>query len=79
MGESRAQLLGGHFSLMMLVEIDSSQMDSLHTQLESDVAGMRTTCFDAVDPKSTEMKPQIGCECSCHCVYFIHNIMLSPS
>lgn len=68
MGESRAQLLGGHFSLMMLVEIASSEMETLHRQLETDVLGMSTTCFDAIDPKSTEMKPQIGCECCCHCV-----------
>eukprot|EP00804_Cyclotella_cryptica_P012467 CCRYP_019973-RA/>CCRYP_019973-RA protein AED:0.00 eAED:0.00 QI:115/1/1/1/1/1/2/460/149 len=69
-GESRAQLLGGHFSLMMLVEIASTDMETLRRQLESDVVGMNTTCFDAVDPKSTEMKPHIGCECR-RCLYLV--------
>eukprot|EP00804_Cyclotella_cryptica_P012372 CCRYP_010830-RA/>CCRYP_010830-RA protein AED:0.00 eAED:0.00 QI:115/1/1/1/1/1/2/459/149 len=69
-GESRAQMLGGHFSLMMLVEIASTDMETLRRQLESDVVGMNTTCFDAVDLKSTEMKPHIGCECR-RCLYLV--------
>lgn len=63
MGESRAQLLGGHFSLMMLVEIAEGDMKSLHGELERGVEGMSTTCFDAVDPRLVEVSPKIGCEC----------------
>ncbi|KAL7464387.1 hypothetical protein ACHAXS_004727 [Conticribra weissflogii] len=59
-GESRAQLLGGHFSLMMLVEIAPSEMDDLHNKLQNDVKGMSTTCFDAIDPKAVEITPKIG-------------------
>jgi len=61
-GESRAQLLGGYFSLMMLVEIAESSIEDLQRQLECDVNGLSTGCFDAVDPKLTGMKPQICCE-----------------
>ena len=63
MGESTAQLLGGHFSLMMLVEIKSSDMDGLTKQL-NDVMGMSTSCFDAVSEK-VELSPKIGCEPFC--------------
>lgn len=62
-GESTAQLLGGHFSLMMLVEIKSSDMDGLTKQL-NDVMGMSTSCFDAVSEK-VELSPKIGCEPFC--------------
>lgn len=61
-GESRAQLLGGHFSLIMQVEIPTSKFHGLHQQLKNDVIGMSTGCFDAVDPKLIEVEPQIGCE-----------------
>ena len=60
-GESTAQLLGGHFSLMMLVEIKSSDMDGLTKQLQNNVMGMSTSCFDAVSEK-VELSPKIGCE-----------------
>ena len=61
-GESRAQLLGGHFSLMMQVEIPESKFHGLQQQLKNDVVGLSTGCFDAVDPKLIEVEPQIGCE-----------------
>lgn len=60
-GESRAQLLGGHFSLMMLVEIAPTEMDDLHSKLQNEVKGMLTTCFDTIDPKAVEITPKIGC------------------
>ena len=63
-GESTAQLLGGHFSLMMLVEIKSSDMDGLTKQLQNNVMGMSTSCFDAVSEK-VELSPKIGCESFC--------------
>ena len=63
MGESQAQLLGGHFALMMLVEINSSEVDSLNKVLQKEVVGMSTSCFDAVGPKKVDMRPKIGCEC----------------
>eukprot|EP01083_Nonionella_stella_P014198 39925_1 len=59
-GESHSQLLGGHFSLMMLVEISSSEMESLHKELQTDVEGMNTSCFDSVDPKKVDIFPTIG-------------------
>lgn len=61
-GESRAQLLGGHFSLMMLVDIPESGVGGLQKQLESDVGGLSVGCFDAVDPKLTDVNPKIGCK-----------------
>ena len=61
-GESQAQLLGGHFALMMLVQIQSSDIDSLNKQLQEDVEGMSTSVFDAISPKKAEMSPKIGCE-----------------
>jgi hypothetical protein len=61
-GESRAQLLGGHFSIMMLVEVADGDVEKMHEELRS-VEGMSTGCFEAVDPKMVEMKAQIGCEC----------------
>lgn len=71
-GESRAQLLGGHFSLMMLVEIQASEMEDLHNNLQSGVGGMTTTCFDAIDPRAVEVSPKIGCKLCC----FIHWVYL---
>jgi hypothetical protein len=47
---------------MMIVEIASSDMDSLHEQLQNDVEGMSTACFDAIDPKKVVARPRIGCE-----------------
>lgn len=61
-GESRAQLLGGHFSLMMLVEIDENSLQDLQKQLGSNVEGLSTGCFDAIDPRLKEMKSQISCK-----------------
>ena len=61
-GESQAQLLGGHFALMMLVQIRSSDIDSLNKQLQEDVEGMSTSVFDAISPKKAETSPKIGCE-----------------
>ena len=62
-GESQAQLLGGHFALMMSVQIQSSDVDSLSNQLQENVKGMSTSVFDAVGPKKAEkMSPKIGCE-----------------
>ena len=55
-------MLGGHFSLMMLVEIEANQMEGLHEQFKSDVKGMTTSCFDAIDPKMVTISPKIGCE-----------------
>ena len=64
MGESQAQLLGGHFALMMLVEINSSEVESLNAVLQKEVVGMSTSCFDAVGPEEkVEMRSKIGCEC----------------
>lgn len=62
-GESHSQLLGGHFSLMMLVDVassSSSEMESLREQLRTEVEGMSTSCFDAVDPKKVEICPKVG-------------------
>ena len=69
-GESQAQLLGGHFAIMMLVQIQSSDVDSLSQQLQENVKGMSTSVFDAISPKKAKMSPKIGCEyllgISCH-------------
>lgn len=59
-GESQAQLLGGHFSLMMLVEIASSEVEGLHRELQNDVQGMTTSCFETVDMNKVEVSPKIG-------------------
>ena len=76
MGESQAQLLGGHFALMMLVEINSSEVESLNSVLQKEVVGMSTSCFDAVGPEEkVEMRPKIGCKCilmfKCVCNVYI--------
>ena len=61
-GASRAQLLGGHFSIMLLVEIDPSAVDGLRARLDG-VEGVDTRCFDSlVDPESAGVDPKIGCE-----------------
>lgn len=65
-GESHSQLLGGHFSLMMLVEIPAAPQcaDELARELQSRVKGMSTSCFDAVGSTlKFEVCPTIGCEC----------------
>jgi len=62
-GESRAQLLGGHFSLMMLVEIAEKEVKTLEEQLGSGVAGMKTECLEADDQKNATVAPTIACEC----------------
>ena len=67
-GESRAQLLGGHFSLMMLVEIAEKEVKTLEEQLGSGVAGMKTECLEADDQKNATVAPTIACECA---VYYI--------
>jgi glycine cleavage system transcriptional repressor len=59
-GESRAQLLGGHFSLMMLVEIAEKEVKTLEEQLGSGVAGMKTECFEADDQKNATVAPTIA-------------------
>jgi len=45
---------------MMIVEIASSDMDSLHEQLQNGVEGMSTACFEAIDPKHVVARPRIG-------------------
>jgi len=60
-GESQAQLLGGHFAIMLLVQIQSSDVESLSQQLQ-DVKGMSTSVFDAIGPKKAELSPKVGCE-----------------
>jgi glycine cleavage system transcriptional repressor len=72
-GESRAQLLGGHFSLMMLVEIAEKEVKTLEEQLGSGVAGMKTECLEADDQKNATVAPTIACECV---VYIILLIMM---
>ena len=47
---------------MMLVQIQSSDVDSLSKQLRENVKGMSTSVFDAIGPKKEEMSPKIGCE-----------------
>ncbi|KAL7541562.1 hypothetical protein ACHAXR_012800, partial [Thalassiosira sp. AJA248-18] len=61
-GESHSQLLGGHFALMMHVEVASSEMEGLYKQLQSDdLEGMTTAVFDAVDdPNEVDVSPRIG-------------------
>lgn len=60
-GESHSLMLGGHFSLMMHVEIGSSVTDELGKHLQ-DVNGMTTNCFEAIDQKKVEVSPKIGCK-----------------
>lgn len=60
-GESRAQLLGGHFSLMMLVDIAEKDVGDLQDQLASDVKGMKTDCLETVETNATVV-PTIACE-----------------
>lgn len=59
-GESQAQLLGGHFSVLMHVEISSSELENLRATLQSGIDGVTTSCFDSVDPKAVEVHPTIG-------------------
>mmetsp|Transcript_56133 Transcript_56133/g.119356 ORF Transcript_56133/g.119356 Transcript_56133/m.119356 type:complete len:226 (-) Transcript_56133:216-893(-) len=59
-GESHSRLLGGHFSLMMLVEIPFAEAESLGEELKAEVGGMSTSCFDAVDPRRVEVCPKVG-------------------
>lgn len=61
-GESRAQLLGGHFSLMMLVEIAENKVKDLQDQLASGVKGMKTECLESVRQKNAHVSPTIACE-----------------
>jgi len=72
-GASQAQLLGGHFSLMMIVEIAASDMESLHEQLQTGVEGMSTSCFEAIDPKKVVLSPRIGCECEMRALTFAYS------
>mmetsp|Transcript_16217 Transcript_16217/g.26531 ORF Transcript_16217/g.26531 Transcript_16217/m.26531 type:complete len:130 (-) Transcript_16217:529-918(-) len=60
-GESRAQLLGGHFSLMMLVDIAEKDVGDLQEQLASGVKGMKTECMESVEKNAT-IAPSIACE-----------------
>ena len=62
-GESHSQLLGGHFSLMMLVHSLDSPV-ALRERLRSDVEGMTTLCFSAAE-KKLDLSPRIGCELCC--------------
>lgn len=60
-GESHSQMLGGHFSLLMLVELPSAETaEGLRERLRRDMEGMTTSCFDAVDPRKVEVRPKIG-------------------
>lgn len=62
-GESQSQLLGGHFSLMMLVHSLDSPV-ALRERLRTDVEGMTTLCFSAAE-KKVDLSPRIGCELCC--------------
>ena len=62
-GESRAQLLGGHFSLMMQVDIAEKDVGDLQDQLASGVEGMKTECLESVEKNAT-VAPTIACEYS---------------
>lgn len=65
-GESRAQLLGGHFSLMMQVDIAEKDVGDLQDQLATSVAGMKTECLESVEKNAT-VAPTIACEYSLMC------------
>ena len=78
-GESQAQLLGGHFAIMMLVQIQSSDVDSLSQQLQENVKGMSTSVFDAIGPKKAEMSPKIGCEYFLYTAYPVVTVSYSVS
>jgi len=58
-GESRSQLLGGHFSSLLLVEICSTNIHVLREKLQT-IADLDISCFDAVDPQRVEVRPKIG-------------------
>lgn len=75
-GESHSQLLGGHFSLTMLVEVSSAEMDGLRVQLQKEVEGMSTSFFDAVDPKKVEIHPKVGCECQYPIVVIFSSLLM---
>ena len=60
-GESRAQLLGGHFSVMMLVDIAEKDAGDLQEQLATEVKGMKTECMESLE-KNTAAAPTIACE-----------------
>jgi len=60
-GESRAQLLGGHFSLMMQVDIGEKDVDDLQDELASGVKGMKTECLESIE-KNANVAPTIACE-----------------
>jgi len=58
-GESRAQLLGGIFSLMMQVDIGEKDVGDLRDQLASGVKGMKTECLESVE-KNANVAPMIA-------------------
>lgn len=58
-GESQAAKLGSHFSLMMLVEVPSSNLDSLKGLLDH-MPAMNAAVFEA-DNIGEKPTPQIGC------------------
>jgi predicted amino acid-binding ACT domain protein len=60
-GESRAQLLGGIFSLMMQVDIGEKDVGDLQDQLASGVKGMKTECLES-EEKNANVAPMIACE-----------------
>jgi len=60
-GESRAHLLGGIFSLMMQVDIGEKDVGDLQDQLASGVKGMKTECLESVE-KNANVAPMIACE-----------------
>jgi len=60
-GESHSQMLGGHFSIMMLVDFPRPEnITALNKQLQTEVAGMTTSCFGAADAQEVDLCPRIG-------------------
>ena len=60
-GESRAQLLGGHFSLMMQVDIAEKDAAGLQDLLASGVEGMKTECLESLETNAA-VAPVIACK-----------------
>ena len=59
-GGSRAQKLGSHFGLIMLVSIPKNNSMKLQEAVKS-VSDMTTSCYITNDPNKTEVTPSVGC------------------
>lgn len=60
-GESKAMKLGSHFSLMMLVSVPNTTVESLKASLDS-VSDIKTLTIETCEPQVEISTPVLGCK-----------------